>query len=451
MKGLTVAIIGRPNVGKSTLFNRLTGKKHALVHDLPGVTRDRREGLVRSPWMEFHLIDTAGLEEAEEGSLEARMMMQTDIAVQQAHICLMMIDGRVGVTPLDQFFANWLRKRHDKVITVVNKCEGLHTYDCLSEAMHLGFKNIVMISAEHNQGINDIFEEICQEKQWDKKNCDISTKISHGNQAIQLAIVGRPNSGKSTLINHLIGEERLLTGPEAGVTRDAVRIDWHYQGKDIHLIDTAGIRKKASINNQLERMSVADGLRAVQFAHVVIVLADATLALEKQDLSIANMAVAEGRAIIFVANKWDLVKDKQKVLQNLTYKITTLLPEMKGIPIFTISALYQHNISTVMDHVLIAYDRWNRRVSTAKLNQWLQATKTRHPPPITKGKKRIQLKYITQGNTRPPSFTLFSNQPQAIPKTYKRYLVNALREAFSFHSVPIRLMLRKTANPYTKK
>jgi GTP-binding protein len=450
----TACIIGRPNVGKSTLFNRLTGKKHALVDDRPGVTRDRREGFAKIADMEFKIIDTAGLEEAEEGALETRMLQQSLQAVEDSDICFMVIDGRAGLTPDDKFFANWVRKKHKAVILVVNKCEGAQGDSGLNESYQLGFKDIVPISAEHNEGMADLYDAIAPYKaQYDYEvgKLEIDKEAIDGDKFIQVAIVGRPNTGKSTYLNKIYGEDRVLTGAEAGITRDSISIDWQFGDKNIRLIDTAGIRKKSNVQNKIEKLSVGDSLRALRYAHVAILMIDATIPFEKQDLQIAETIANEGRAVVIALNKWDLVKEKKETLKELKYKADELLPQVKGVTLVTISALNGDNVEKVMQSALEAYNIWNKRITTSKLNNWLREAESKHLPPLAKNKKRIRLKYITQGNTRPPTFTIFANRPEDLPSSYRKYIENALREDFSMPGVPIRVMFRKNENPYGKK
>ena len=450
----TVCIIGRPNVGKSTLFNRLTGKKHALVDDRPGVTRDRREGDARIGDLEFKVIDTAGIEEAEENALESRMLKQTLQAVEDSDLCLMVIDGRAGLTPDDKFFANWLRKEHKSIILLVNKCEGSQGDFGLNESYQLGFKDIVPISAEHNEGMADLYDSISPYKaQYDYEvgKLEVTKEAEGGDKFIQVAIVGRPNTGKSTYLNKLYGENRVLTGPEAGITRDSISIDWQFEGKNVRLIDTAGIRKKSNVQKKLEKLSVADSLRALRYAHVAILMIDATIPFEKQDLHIAETIANEGRSVVIALNKWDLVKDKKETLKELKYKADELLPQIKGVTLTTISALNGENVEKVMKSALEAYKIWNKRITTSKLNNWLREAEGRHLPPLAKNKKRIRLKYITQGNTRPPTFTIFVNRPEDLPASYRKYIENSLRDDFSMPGVPMRVMFRKNDNPYGKK
>ncbi|MDB2414366.1 ribosome biogenesis GTPase Der [Rickettsiales bacterium] len=447
----TVAIIGRPNVGKSTLFNRLTGRKHAIVDSTPGVTRDRREGKGNIASLEFNVIDTPGLEESDKNALEYRMMMQTEAAIDQSDVCFMVIDGRLGVTPVDKFFARWLRKKGKDVITVVNKCEGSHGDAGYIEAIRLGFSHTVQISAEHNEGMGELYDVLapCEEKyRIDADDLDIENE---DNKAIQIAIVGRPNVGKSTLMNQLLGEDRVLTGPEAGITRDSIAIEKELFGNKIRLIDTAGIRRKSNVTGELEKMSVGDSFRALQFAHVAVLMLDATCSFEKQDLIIADRIIKEGRAVIVALNKWDLVKDKKKFIDDINFKIDECLPDIKGVKIVTLSALNGVRTDEIIKQSIKAYETWNMRISTAKLNQWLKDKESAHLPPLGKNKRRVKLKYLTQGNTRPPTFTLFSNLPADLPESYRRYLINAMREDFKLNGVPMRLMLRKSDNPYENK
>ncbi len=450
----TIAIIGRPNVGKSTLFNRLTGRKYALVDDLPGVTRDRREGKGYIASMEFRVIDTPGLEEAPEAALETRMMRQTEAAIDEADLCFMMMDGRQGLTPADKYFAGWLRKKNKQVILVVNKCEGDRGDHGVHEAFKLGFKDIVPISAEHNDGMADLYAAVEPHKdRYDREigNLEVSMAHEDDDKYIQIAIVGRPNTGKSTLLNKLFGSERVLTGPEAGITRDSIAIDWEFEGKNVRLIDTAGIRRRANVTGKLEKLSVADSLRALRYAHIAVLMIDVTSPFDKQDLAIAETIIKEGRAIVIGVNKWDTVKDKPAMLKELKHMVDMLLPDIKGVPLITMSAKTGDNITAVIKRGLKAYEVWNRRITTNKLNNWLQFAQEKHMPPLGKNKRRIKLKYITQGNSRPPTFTIFSNMPSDLPDSYKRYVMNALRDDFGFPGVPMRVMFRASENPYEKK
>lgn len=452
----SIAIIGRPNVGKSTLFNRLTKTKHAIVHNMPGVTRDRREGDYILSGHKCTLIDTPGLEEeADETKLENRMMLQTKAAVNEADICLMVVDGRAGVTPLDEFFALWLRKSGKRIITVVNKCEGARGDMGYNDAYLLGFDQVVAVSAEHNEGIGELEEVLAPYfkayRKEKKKTFSEDEDIDDADKPLQLAIIGRPNAGKSTLLNHIYGSERMLTGPEAGLTRESIAVDLVISGRKIKLIDTAGMRKKANVTKTVEKMSVGDSLRAIQFCHVAILMLDATQALEKQDLTLADLVEREGRAIVIVLNKWDLVEKKEDVLKEIRLRLNEIMQQIKDAPLVTISALEGKNVDRVINAAFSAYETWNQRVSTAKLNEWLKMAESRHIPPMGNNGRRIRLKYITQGNIRPPTFTLFVNNQKDLPASYKRYLSNSLRDDLNLPGVPIRLMIRSSTNPFAEK
>lgn len=452
----TVAVIGRPNVGKSTLFNRLTGTNHALVDDLPGVTRDRREGDARLGPLEFKIIDTAGLEESNDDQLEYRMFQQTEMGIDQADIALMVIDAKVGVTPMDRFFANWLRQKTDKVILVANKCDAKHAYIDHSDIYKLGLGEEVAISAEHGLGMADLYTALePHHERYIDEFADVDLELQaadeNGDRPMQIAVIGRPNSGKSTFINALLQDERLLTGPEAGITRDSIAINWCYRGENIRLIDTAGIRKKSKINDKLEKLSVGDCFRATRYAHVCILMLDSTQPLEKQDISIANMMIKEGRAVVIAANKWDLIENEKELREEMRYIVDTSLPHIKGVPIVTLSALKRQNILKIINAAQGIYKLWNKRMTTARMNDWLKSAESRHLVPLGANGRRVRLKYITQGNTRPPTFTLFVNNAESLPASYRRYLVNSLRDTFDMPGVPIRLMLRKSDNPYENR
>jgi GTPase len=466
---LTVAIIGRPNVGKSTLFNRLVGRREAIVDDIPGVTRDRREGQGRIADLEFRVFDTAGLEDAEDTALEGRMRIQTEAAVDEADVVLMVIDARAGVTPLDEFFGRWLRRQQDKVVLVANKCEGKAGTGGLLEAFGLGLGDPVALSAEHGEGLADLYQAISSFARPEEEDSadgavdddadDIIDESPDGSEiwrdinapkVLRLAIVGRPNVGKSTLMNALLGENRVLTGPEAGITRDAIEVEWSWKDHPIQLVDTAGLRRSSRVWGRLERASGADTLRAIQYAHVVVLMLDATMMLERQDLTIARTVVEEGRALILAANKWDIVTDKSAALRRLQDRIQTSLPQVREIPYITVSALRERNLDRLFDTVLDVYDTWNRRVSTSRLNRWLANMVERHPPPLASG-RRVKLRYITQSKTRPPTFACFCSRPDGLPDAYVRYLVNGLRDDFDLPGVPIRFMLRGGGNPYVDK
>ena len=444
----TVAIVGRPNVGKSTLFNRLVGKKLALVDDRPGVTRDRREGEARLGDLEFRIIDTAGLEEATEESLLGRMRAQTEAAIEDADVILFVIDARVGILPADRPFAEMVRRSGRPVILVANKAEGGAGMAGAYDAFSLGLGDPVPLSAEHGEGLADLFEALMP--YFPVPNEEGEEEEDDPNKPLQVAIVGRPNAGKSTLINRMVGEDRLLTGPEAGITRDSISIDWQWRGRPIKLFDTAGLRKRARVEDKLEKLSVADALRAVRFAEVVVILLDATIPFEKQDLSIVDLVEQEGRALVIGVNKWDLVADQPGLLKDLKEKATRLLPQVRGAPVVPLSGLAGSGIDPLMKAILGVYETWNRRISTAKLNQWLGEATGANPPPAVSG-RRIKIRYMTQVKSRPPHFAVFGNQLDALPKSYTRYLVNGLREAFELPGTPIRMSLRTGQNPYDKE
>jgi len=477
----TVALVGRPNVGKSTLFNRLVGKRLALVDDTPGVTRDRREGNARISDMRFRVFDTAGLEESFDNSLEGRMRHQTEEALLEADVALFMIDARAGVTPLDEHFAQYLRKHETPAYLIANKCEGAMAQHSLHECYKLGLGEPMPISAEHGEGILDIYqvllplweEEEALQKAEAQSNIELidldevdpeGLDLAEDNEVeedeeinstddgrpIQLAIVGRPNVGKSTLVNALIGEDRLLTGPEAGITRDSIGIDWEWNGRAIKLIDTAGLRRRGRITQKIEKLSAADTKRSIRFAQVVALVLDANDMLEKQDLTIASQVIDEGRALVLVVNKWDSIKDKQAALEKLSDRMQTSLPQVRGIPFVTVSALKGKNLNKILDSVLDIYEVWNRRIPTARLNEWLARMTEMHPPPLTHG-RRIKLRYMTQAKTRPPTFASFISVPEDLPTSYMRYLINGLREDFDLWGVPLRIMMRKSKNPFAPK
>ena len=446
----TIVIAGRPNVGKSTLFNRLVGRREAIVNDQPGVTRDRREGDASLGDLRFRAIDTAGLEDAFDDSLPARMRRQTEIAIGDADLVLLVIDARAGVTPVDQHFASWLRTLSVPVVLLANKCEGRAAEPGTYEAYSLGLGDPVPVSAEHGGGMNLLYEAIAAALGGDEWSAEEETDAERDQGPLRLAIVGRPNVGKSTLVNALIGDERLLTGPEAGVTRDAITVEWDYQGHRIALVDTAGLRRKARINQKLEQLSVGDALRAIQYAEVVALVLDGDQILERQDLTIARHVVEEGRALVLVINKWDIVSNKPAAMSALRDRLETSLPQVAGVSTITVSALTGKNLDKLMPAVLDAYEVWNRRVPTAALNNWLIDVTERHPPPLAANKRRIRLRYVTQPKARPPTFAIFGNRPEDLPDSYRRYLENSLRERFDLAGTPIRINLRKGKNPYTK-
>src|SRR3954454_5516780 len=446
----TVAIIGRPNVGKSTLFNRLVGRQMALVDDLPGVTRDRREGEGRIADLEFRLIDTAGLEEAPPDTLAGRMRAQTERSLDLADVALLVIDARAGLTPLDRHFARWLRRSGKPVVLVANKAEGRQALAELDETYALGLGDPVAISAQHGEGMGELYESL-RPYAADTQEDDAPPESPElpEDRPLQLAIVGRPNVGKSTLVNRLIGEDRMLTGPEPGITRDAIAIDWAWQGRAIRLVDTAGLRRRSRVEDRLERLSTADTRRAVGFAGTVILVLDALQPLERQDLTIANLVAEEGRALVLALNKWDAVGNREETLKQVRERLETTLAQLQGVALVPVSGLKGSGLDRLMDTVFAADAVWNRRVPPAALNRWLAMIQEHHPPPLA-GARRLRLRYMTQVNTRPPSFALFASKPGELPDSYRRYLVNSLREAFDLPGVPIRMMLRKGENPYAR-
>ena len=456
----TLAIVGRPNVGKSTLFNRLVGKRVALVDDQPGVTRDLREGEARLGGLSFSLIDTAGMEEAEGNTLPARMRRLTEHAIGMADICLFLIDARAGILPADEALADVLRRRSAHVILAANKAEGSAGESGLLEAYALGMGEPVKMSAEHGEGMADLLEalrplsaRIAEERATGNPETDLDvTAEADPARPLQIAVVGRPNAGKSTLINAIIGEERLLTGPEAGITRDAVSVGAEWGGRQVRIFDTAGMRKKAKVQDKIEKLSVADGLRAVKFAEVVVVLLDAAIPFEAQDLRIADQAEREGRAVVLAVNKWDMETRKEAKKAELREALGRLLPQLKGAALVTVSALAGRGLDRLCEAVLKAHEVWNRRVPTAHLNQWLAAMAAAHPPPAPGG-RRIKLRYMTQAKARPPGFVLMCSHPDKLNDAYRRYLINGLRDDFDLPGTPIRLHLRSQAeqNPYRNR
>jgi GTPase len=443
---LKVAIVGRPNVGKSTLFNRLVGQKLALVDDTPGVTRDRREGEAALGDLRFRVIDTAGLDQADEGSLGQRMQEQTARALADADVALFVVDARDGLTPLDRHFADLLRRGAAPVVLVANKSEGRAGGSGALEAFALGLGEPIAISAEHGDGMAELYAALAP---YADQAAAGEGEVARTERPLQLAVIGRPNVGKSTLVNRLIGVERLLTGPEAGITRDAIAIGWDWQGRAVRLIDTAGLRRRPKVEEKLEKLSVADTLRAIRFAEVVVLVLDAAQMLEKQDLTIAHMVEEEGRALVLAVNKWDMVEDKSAALRKLKDRIEISLPQLQGVRFVLLSALTGTGMAKLMPAVMSTHAAWNRRISTPRLNRWLAAVQQRHPPPLVKG-RRLKLRYMTQANIRPPTFALFAALPAALPDSYRRYLVNRMREDFDLPGVPIRMMLRKGDNPYAR-
>ncbi|EKE78189.1 ribosome biogenesis GTPase Der [Oceanibaculum indicum] len=471
MTRFTIAIVGRPNVGKSTLFNRLAGKQLAIVEDTPGVTRDWREAAGQLGPLRFRLIDTAGYEDSYDDSLPARMRQQTERAIEEADLTLMVVDARAGLTPLDETFARLLRKGSRPVVLVANKCEGRAGEPGLLEAYALGLGDPIPFSAQHGIGLSDLYDAIVEHMPEEEPEDEEQPQTEPGltvtgedgeevldgdllpddaPRIIQMAIVGRPNAGKSTLVNRLLGVERMLTGPEAGITRDAIATDWEYEGRPVRLVDTAGMRRKARIDEKLEQLSVQDTLRSIRYAHVVVLMLDAELGMDKQDLTIARMVEEEGRALVIAFNKWDAVADKETALADLRDRLETSLSQVKGVPVVTLSALKGRNLDRLMAAVFQVYDTWNRRISTAQLNRWLAGLLEMHPPPLVAG-RRLKLRYMTQIKTRPPTFAIWASRPEELPGSYQRYLVNGLRQDFDMPGVPVRVYLRKGRNPYAGK
>lgn len=445
---VTVAILGRPNVGKSTLFNRLVGRKIALVDDQPGVTRDRREGEARIGDLKFRVFDTAGLDEARKDTLEARMSAQAETAVDEADVIFFVIDIRAGVTPLDRQFAERTRKKGKPIVLVANKAEGRLAETALMEAYELGFGDPVAISAEHGEGIWQLHDAIVP---YAEKDGDARPEgEDQATGPLRLAIIGQPNAGKSTLVNAILGEERMLTGPEAGITRDAISSDFEWRGQKIRLWDTAGIRRKAKVSGKIEKLAVADALRAIRFAECVIVLIDASIPIESQDLTLCNLVAQEGRAVVLALSKWDLVEDKLKTLKEVESKLEDVLPEIRGVPVVTLSAKQEKGLDKLLKAVMGAMDKWNRRIPTSPLNRWLEAALERNPPPAPGG-RRIKIRYATQADSRPPTFAIFGNQLSKLPTSYTRYLMNGLRKDFELWGIPIRFSLRGGKNPFDKE
>ena len=452
---LTVAILGRPNVGKSTLFNRLVGRRAALVDDAPGVTRDRREGQGRIADLEFRVIDTAGLEESAPETLAGRMRAQTERSLDLADIVLLVVDAREGITQDDRHFANWLRRQKKPVVPIVNKAEGRAELGAVGEAYALGLGEPVPLSAAHGEGFAELYARLREAApQADATgSADVEAEAEEGDDVpgrpLQLAIVGRPNVGKSTLVNRLVGEDRLLTGPEPGITRDAIALEWRWRDRAIRLVDTAGLRRRARIEEQLERLAAAETLRTIRFAGTVVLLLDALQPLGRQDITIANLVADEGRALVIAANKWDAVEDRQATLRELRERVKEQLPQLNGLAVVPVSGLRGTGLDGLMRAVVATDAVWNKRLPTPALNRWLAAVQERHPPPMV-GARRLRLRYITQVNTRPPSFALFASKPGELTDSYRRYLVGALRHDFDLPGTPIRLMLRKGANPYVR-
>ena len=440
----TVAIVGRPNVGKSTLFNRLVGKKLALVDDRPGVTRDRREGDATLLGLEFRVIDTAGYEDEDPETLPGRMRAQTIAAVRSADAALFLIDARAGVTPLDEEIARWLRSETTPIVLAANKAEGRAGEAGILEAYALGLGEAIPLSAEHGEGVVDLFEQLRPHVEREE---DEAAAEEAEDGPLKLAIVGRPNAGKSTLINRMLGEDRLITGPEAGITRDSIAVDWEWQGRPVRLIDTAGMRKKAKVEDKLEKLSVADARRAVDFAEVVVLLLDGTRGLEAQDLRIADAVLQEGRALIVAINKWDVADNASSLFNGIKAALAEGLSQVRGLPVLTVSGKTGKGVDTLIGAAFELREAWSRRVSTGQLNRWFERAVEKNPPPAPGG-KRIKLRYITQVNTRPPSFVLFGNRVDQLPDSYLRYLINGIRGELGFDAVPVRLHARASRNPF---
>ncbi|HET9353623.1 MAG TPA: ribosome biogenesis GTPase Der [Sphingomicrobium sp.] len=445
----TVAIVGRPNVGKSTLFNRLVGKRVALVDDRPGVTRDRREGEGLLFDLKFRVMDTAGFEDEDPNSLPGRMRAQTDAAVREADVALFLIDAREGLTPLDEEIARWLRSHSTPVVVAANKAEGRAGDAGLYEAFALGLGEPIAISAEHGEGLADLFEMIRPHVEHEHFETE-AEEAEHGDGPLKLAIVGRPNAGKSTLVNKMLGEERMITGPEAGITRDSISMDWQWNGRSVQLVDTAGLRKRAKVEDKLEKLSAFDTQRAIDYAEVVVLLLDATRGLESQDLRIADRVLEEGRALVIALNKWDVAENASSLFNGVKAALEEGLSQLKGVPVLTVSGKTGKGIDQLLGAAFEVRENWSRRVSTGELNRWFERAVETNPPPAPGG-KRIKLRYITQVKTRPPSFVVFGTRVDQLPTSYQRYLLNSMRRDLDLGPVPLRLTMRAPKNPFHNK
>jgi GTPase len=442
----TVAIIGRPNVGKSTLFNRLVGKRLALVDDRPGVTRDRREGDAHLLGLDFRLVDTAGFEDEDAATLPGRMRVQTQAAVDMADVALFVIDSRAGIVPLDEEISRWLRGSSTPVVLVANKAEGSSGDGGFYEAFSLGFGDPVALSAEHGEGLADLFEALLPHLDREHVEEDEEEEVAEGGH-LKLAIVGRPNAGKSTLVNKMLGEDRMITGPEAGITRDSISIDWEFDGKAVRLIDTAGLRRKAKVEDKLERLSAADTAHAIDFAEVVVLLLDATRGLEAQDLRIADQIFTEGRAMVIALNKWDVADGQSALFNGVRAALDDGFAQVKGVPLLAVSAATGKGLDVLLKVAFETRDAWSKRVPTGELNRWFERALEANPPPAPGG-KRIKLRYVTQIKSRPPSFVIFGTRVDQLPESYRRYLVNGIRRDLGFGAVPVRLTFRAPKNPF---
>jgi GTP-binding protein len=443
----TVAIVGRPNVGKSTLFNRLVGKRLALVDDRPGVTRDRREGEATLVGLEFRVIDTAGFEDEDPRSLPGRMRAQTEAAVRDADVALFMVDAREGLTPLDEEIGRWLRVETTPVIVVANKAEGRAAESGIFEAFRLGLGDPIALSAEHGEGVADLFEALRPLVELVGAEGE---QLDEGEDSpLHIAIVGRPNAGKSTLVNKMLGEERMITGPEAGITRDSISLEWEWEGRPVRLVDTAGLRKRAKVEDKLEKLSAADTRRAIDYAEVVVLLLDATRGLEAQDLKIASQVIEEGRALILALNKWDVADGASSLFNGVKEALTEGLAQLKDVPLLTVSAKTGKGIDMILKVAFELREAWSRRITTGELNRWFESAIETNPPPAPRG-KRIKLRYVTQVKTRPPTFVVFGNRTDELPESYRRYLVNALRRDLKLGAVPLRLDFRGRGNPFDR-